>query len=279
MPLLDRSTKRAGRVVRRGESQAVMAERILLRETAADGVIELRQCGRVRSLWLDDGLLQSEIDLDRPDHLPNPASRAMLAHLLFYPEPRRVLLAGCGGGGIARWFHARSPDTAGLAVELSPRVAEVARSHFDFPGVGSGWELRTGDVRDGALLQGEEAFDFILVDIAEAGHTPAWVSGAPFLDACRGLLSSTGVLTVNLIPEDADDFAGALYRLRRVFDHRSVCMTVPERGNVMLLGFMSRPDLERVKERMLAKQIRWGLEFDAFWQRMTRENPVGSGVF
>ncbi len=252
---------------------------ILLSEDGPDGHIEVRQQGGLRSLWLDDGLLQSEIDLQRPDRLPNPVSRAMLSHLLFYPEPRRVLLAGCGGGGIARWFFARSPDTGGVAVELSARVAELARDHFQFPGPDSCWELRVGDVREDSTLAGQRDFDFILVDIAEQGHTPDWVTGQGFLEHCRALLSATGVLTVNLIPTDAAAFAAALLRLRQVFGRRSVCLSVPGRGNVMLQGFMGRPELREAELALAANQLRWGLEFDEFLGRMKQENPVGSGIF
>ena len=259
-------------------AQQEMNEEVLLSEQGPGGRIEVRQRGSLRSLWLDDGLLQSEIDLAQPERLPNPVSRAMLSHLLFYPEPRRVLLAGCGGGGIARWLHARSPATQGVAVELSTRVAELARSHFEFPGLDSRWELRVGDVRQASLLAGDQAFDFILVDIAEGGRSPGWVTGRDFLRDCRNRLSASGVLTVNLIPADAAAFANALFRLREVFGHRSVCLSVPGRGNIMLQAFMGRPDLGEVERGLASNQLRWGLEFDEFLRRMRRENPAGSGV-
>ena len=51
-----------------------------------------------RSLWFDDVILQSEINIYDPAVLPNPVNRAMLAHLMFGLRLQRVLLAGCGGG-------------------------------------------------------------------------------------------------------------------------------------------------------------------------------------
>jgi spermidine synthase len=255
-----------------------MTGQTLLNEDTPHGQVRVTQQGELRSLWLDDGLLQSEIDLQHPERLPNPVSRAMLAHLLFYSRPRRVLLAGCGGGGIARWFHARAPSVVGVALELSPRVAELAVSHFDFPGADSRWELRVADVRRPSPADDGE-FDFILVDIAEQGLTPDWVSGEDFLHLCRDRLSAHGVLTVNFIPADAGAFADALYRLREVFDRRSVCMTVPGRGNVMVMGFRGCPDLARTEAQLAETRRRWGLEFDEFLARMRRENPPDSGVF
>ncbi len=240
--------------------------------------MEVRQDRGVRSLCSDDGLVQSEIDLDRRDHLPNPVSRAMLAHLLFQPEPLRVLLAGCGGGAIARWFHARSPQTRGLAVEISPVVAGLARSHFEFPPEASAWELRVGDVRE-RLLQPGYTHDFILVDIAEAGYTPDWVGTSGFLSSCRSCLNDRGVLTINIIPRNEEMFARVLWGLRRAFATRVLCLSLPGRGNVIALAFAERPDLRLVREQLETASSRWGLELDQFFQRMQWENPPGSGVF
>lgn len=250
---------------------------ILLRENLDDGWMEVRQDGRIRRLCSDDGLVQSEIDLDHPERLPNPVNRAMLAHLLFRPAPRRALLAGCGGGAVARWLRARSPETQGVAVELSPQIAALARSHFDFPADGD-WSLRIGDVRE-HLRDAGQTYDFILVDIAESGYTPDWVSAPGFLSDCRRCLSMDGVLSLNLIPRDEADFTRALWRLRRIFETRVLCLSLPERGNVICLAFASLPDAQAARRDREAAAGRWGLELDRFYDRLRRDNPPGSGIF
>jgi len=251
---------------------------ILLRKGLASGWVEVHQDGSLRRLCSDDGLVQSEIDLERRDHLPNPVNRAMLAHLLFQPDPGRVLLAGCGGGAIARWFHARFANTRGLAMEISPAIADLARSHFDFPPPNSTWELQVGNVCD-YLQQSGEAHDFILVDIAEAGYTPDWVLTPGFLSDCRSRLSIRGVLTLNIIPRDAQMFTHALWDLRRAFDTRVLCLSLPGRGNVIAMAFNARPDLRVARERLQTASTRWGLELDRFYRRLQTDNPPGSGVF
>lgn len=254
-----------------------MAER-LLHEQTADGWLEVWQDGDRRSLWFDDQVLQSEIDLNDPTRLPNPANRAMLAHLMFGQSPRRVLLAGCGGGGIARWFAARSPDTRGVAVERCSRVAEIARSHFQFPAANRGWTLERADVRD-YLAEPRAAFDFILVDIAERGYTPDWASEPEFLRYSRLALSPAGILTLNLLARDRDEFTARLYRIRQAFDRHTLCLGVPEHDNVLVLAFSTPPDLDDLDARLPERQRHWGLEFDRMLNRLRRQNPPGSGVF
>ena len=251
--------------------------RRLLRRATAAGWLEVWQAGHRRSLWFDDSILQSEIDLTRPGRLPNPANRAMLAHLIFCDRPRRVLLAGCGGGGIARWFAARSPDTAGVAVEVDPVVAAIAQEHFEFPGNGSAWQLVQTDVR--VYLPNVRGFDWILVDIAEAGFAPAWVAAKRFLDACRAALAPGGVLTLNLIPRDAEDLAGKLLAVRRCFARRTLCLSVPGHDNVVAMAFQRTPELYDLEARAANAGRSWGLELPTFLCRLRHENPVGSGIF
>lgn len=250
----------------------------LLHQTTADGWLEVWQDGDRRSLWFDDDVLQSEIYLSSPARLPNAANRAMLAHLMFGQEPSQILLAGCGGGGIARWFAAHAPQVRGVAVERSARVAQIAREYFHFPSSEQNWELMLGDVRDWLFEQGPSR-DFILVDIAEQGYNPVWVSEPGFLRQCRRTLTEHGVLTVNLLPRGAEDFALQLYNIREVFERHTLCLSVPDHDNVLVLAFRSPPDLDTLRSRLADRQIRWGLEFDRMLVRMRRENPAGSGIF
>ena len=176
-----------------------MTAHCIYREENQDAHLEIWQEGERRSLWFDDVILQSEIHVHDPAVLPNPVNRTMLAHLMFDLPLRRVLLAGCGGGAIARWLHARAPEVHGQAVELSETVARLAREYFDFPPhQQSRWRLTIGDIRE-FLGRGRERYDFILVDLEENQTTPAWVTDQEFLGRCRDRLPPTGTLTLNLI--------------------------------------------------------------------------------
>lgn len=237
-----------------------MSSQCIHRQPLPNGELQVWDKEDTRSLWFDDVILQSEIDLNDPAVLPNPANRAMLAHLMFGQQPQRVLLAGTGGGGIARWFNARSPQTQGDAIELSPEVAAVARTHFDFPPPDSPWQLHVDDVRQ-FVVNTSHRYDFILVDLEENQYSPAWVSEPKFLKHCHQALSPQGVLTLNLIPRDAAHYARALSNIRQCFDRQTFSLPVANHDNQLILAFKIYPKQTNTQATIEAAAKLWGLPF------------------
>jgi spermidine synthase len=234
--------------------------------------LEIWDDGNRRSLWFDDVILQSEIDLHYPDVLPNPVNQAMLAHLMFDRPQRRVLLAGCGGGAIARWLHARAPHVRGEAVELSPTVARLALEYFDFPPAqASHWQLVVDDVRSYLSRTADKPeYDFILVDLEENQSTPAWLTAGPFLADCRARLSPHGALMLNLIVDDEQAASEALLRIRRVLGQGLLLLPQPAHDNLLVLAFCAAPP-ELPDHATLARLGRqWGLDFNAMAARIKR---------
>ena len=254
-----------------------MTRRQVLCKETPGGRIELWLEEDRLSLWFDDTILQSEISLHDPAVLPNPANRAMLAHLMFGQSPRHILLGGAGGGAIGRWFHARLPGARGDAVELNPEVARIAREYFDFPPPGSRWEMHEQDIRD-FIRDSDTAYDFILLDLEEAQYSPAWLTTPEFLRACRERLSGDGVLTLNLIPRDADHYAAALATIRRVFDRLTLCLPVAGHDNQLILAFRQPPAAGAVEAGLPEAAARWGIDFRPCWESIRRHNPPGSGI-
>lgn len=255
-----------------------MTGRLLERIDGPTGPLIVEQLDHLRHLHFDNGITQSTIDTRQPGSLPLSANRAMLAHLMFVPPPQKVLLAGCGGGAIARWFRARAPALQGRAIEHNPQVAELARRWFEFPTDDQGWRLHIDDVRD--YLAGDDStYDFILVDLEEEAASPDWLAAEGFLADCRRHLSAHGVLTINWIADGAERFAGALFNIRRAFEQRTLCLPVPQHENVMILAFSQPPALAGMAARIKVAEQTWGLEFETFYRRLRRNNPAGSGVF
>lgn len=252
-----------------------MPGRVLHRAQGRHGPLVVEQTGTLRELHFANGITQTLIDLQDPGRLPLAANRAMLAHLVFGQHPRTVLLAGCGGGAIARWFAARAPATRGTAVELDPQVAALAHDYFEFP---DSWQLQVGDVRD-HLAAGGHAYDFILVDIEVDGRTPDWVGDGGFLRSCRDALTPAGVATFNLVAERHDTLLAKLQVIRQVFDRRTLCLSIPRHDNLLVLAFRRRPALADLERHTPARAARWGLELERLLARLRRENPTGSGVF
>jgi spermidine synthase len=232
------------------------------------------QDGR-RSLWFDDVILQSEIELADPGHLPNPVNRAMLAPLMFTPSPRRVLLAGCGGGAIARWFHHHAPQTPGDAVEISAEVAQLARDYFDFPPASTAWRLICADVRDFVLSSAPE-YDYLLVDLEEDQRTPDWVTAEPFLSRCRGRLSAQGTMVLNLISSSVDECAERLLAVRQAFTHGVGLLGDSNHDNLLVLARRDEAIVLPDKAVLAEAGQRWGLDFVAMASRLRIVPPAAS---
>ena len=254
-----------------------MLGRCIYREENDQTHLEIWDQGDCRSLWFDDVILQSEIHIEDPAVLPNPVNRAMLAHLMLELPLRSVMLAGCGGGAIARWLHARAPEVQGDAVELSPTVARLAYEYFDFPSTQSNWRLLIEDVRE-HLAQSDRTYDFILVDLEENQLTPPWVTATEFLRACRRRLSREGVLTLNLILDDASSAGEALHNVRQVFGTEVLLLHEPDHDNLLALAFRQPAPEIPAAEILQQRSRRWGIDFATIAGRVTRlaapENTV-----
>lgn len=244
--------------------------RCIYREENDDTRLEIWDEGDLRSLWFDDVILQTQIHLHDPAVLPNPVNRAMLAHLMFEPPLRRVMLAGCGGGAIARWLHERMPDVVGDAVELSDTVARLAREYFDFPPAQhSNWRLLIGDVRE-HLVHSDAHYDFILVDLEKDQATPTWLTSPGFLTGCRDHLSPQGTLTLNLIVDDAAAVSAALFAIRSVFGTGILLLDDPDHDNLLVIAFAADTPPTPDTDRLIQLGLRWGINFQALAERITR---------
>ncbi len=247
--------------------------------TEADQTIQVWQQDGLRWLAFDDELIQTEIALDRPDHLPESFSRAMLSGVMFSEQPKRVLLAGTGGGSTARYFASRFPDITGEGVELSSTVIDIAQNYFDWP-MGDNWQLIEADIRQ-YVQNCSYRYDLIVMDIAVGQKTPTWLSDVSFLNRCRACLTPEGHMAINLIVENADDFVSRLAAIRQAFDRQTVCLSLSEHRNVLVFAFNQRPqqasDIDL--DDLTSIEARWQIEFGQFYQQMLLDNPVGSGIF
>ena len=245
-----------------------------------DKTIEVWEQGSRRWLEFGDRVIQTEIDLDDPRKLSLLTYRAMMAVLIFIPEPARVLLVGTGGGSIARYIQQRCPDTRGDAIECSEAVAEVARCYFEFPTESQGWRLLIGDARDYIKTASDE-YDLIVVDIAEGLVTPEWIGGTDFLGYTRKRLSPKGAVVFNVLVEGEQSFKWLLQQVRQVFKRQTVCLSVPDHRNIMVLAFRGPPQyphVDQINQRLPELEVKWGLEFGEFLVQMSKDNPASSGV-
>lgn len=252
---------------------------LILNQQTADGEIRVWQHDNRRWLDFDDGLIQSEIVLDKPEFLSLVLNRAMLAGMMFVEQPKRILLVGTGGGATARYFAHKLPDIAGEAVEISEHIVTIAKDYFDFPTTDN-WQLITDDIVN-YVQHCQQRYDLILIDIAVDQKTPDWLVEPQFLQQCRALLTKNGHISFNLLVDDADDFLHHLSVIRTVFDRHTACLSLSNHRNTVVLAFNQIPPFlaEKAQLRLAELETLWGLEFSQFYQQIQKDNPKNSGVF
>ena len=252
-------------------------ERLLFQQETAGGLIEVWQKDNHR--WLNiDSVLQSGIDIDQPERLVSPLHHAFLAALLFTETPDKILLAGMGAGAFARYMHHVNPSIQGDAVEVNETISVIAKQYFDFPD--EKWKINIDNIRQ---WQGKY-YDFILADIAEDELTPAWLTSEAMLLQLKNQLSARGVLAINLLVSDAQSFKQALITIRKVYEQKTLCLTVPDHKNIVVFAFNNQIKVESnaaMKSRIMSLNQIWGVDFGVLFEQLQSDNPVGSfdGIF
>jgi spermidine synthase len=236
--------------------------------------IQVWQQNNYRYLDFGGDMIQSIIDVTKPQHLPSIVNRAMLAPLLFLSQaPKKVLLVGTGGGGLARYFDFF--NIRGDAFEISASTIQIARQFFDFPK--TNWIIHQQDARE---FDGKKKnYDFIIFDIEVENTTPDWIGDPAILKKYKKSLSKQGILIINLITESEQKFTRFLANLRQIFNKQTLCMSIPEHQNIMLYGFRkpTRIDQAKLVPKIPPLTEQWQIEFSTFLAQMMNDNPTHQG--
>ncbi len=157
----------------------------------------------VEQVSLTSDLVQSELDLDNPLNLVSRASQAMMMGLLWKSEPKRIYIAGLGGGIIPLFLHHYFPQATIECTDIDPTLIEVATKFF---GLQLDEQLRV-IIQDGreylAQRNQEIEYDLIFIDtILGSGYAPYRLATKEFYELCKSHLSKEGAIVVNLLQSD-----------------------------------------------------------------------------
>ena len=145
--------------------------------------------------------------------------------------PRRALLLGLGGATVARLLRARCPAAESVGIERDETVLAVARAEFGLDGI-VGLRVELADaftwVAEAAARE-PGSYDYICLDLFEAGQLTPGTLATPFLRQIAALLAPGGTLAVNLMVTGRT--SEQLHRLERVYH---VARTVRVRGNLVV---------------------------------------------
>jgi len=195
---------------------------------------------------------------------------------------RRMLALGMGaGGGIASTI-AVAPDIEIDAVEIDPKVVEVAVKYFGLPVDRKNLFVHVADARPW-LVSHEQRYDLVQVDLYQGGpYIPFYLITEEFFEQLRSRMADDGLLMMNVYDTSKSHellmATGAT--LKQVFSSVEV-ISRPD-GNHIVLAFAREKTVAEVRERL--RQLRG----DQSFQDLAREAvaaivdlapPEGTAVF
>ena len=206
-----------------------------------------------------------------------PAARAMNSWLLFKESIDQGLIIGLGGGSLARYLLHHFSECRLKAVEYRASVVRIARSHFGLP-----LEPRLKViVDDGAHFVRNHVhthsgqYSLILVDAFDVDGLANSVASIGFFDACKTLLSTDGMLLINLWATEKTVSGACVQWLQAAFKDKLLVLPVRNRGNMIVLAFNSgtpRYTMKNLKQKAAELESRYQLEFPLFLKDIAKHN-------
>ena len=111
----------------------------------------------------------------------------------FHPRAKNALLLGLGAGILAKQLVRRGVEVT--AVELEPRIGEVARQYFDLP---DSVRLFYEDART-YLNRSQEQYDIVFLDVFAAENTPWYMMTTEAIERIKKRLHPDGILVINTL--------------------------------------------------------------------------------
>jgi len=243
-----------------------------------DGVIEVVDLGDTRSLHFGTFPRQSSMSLTTPHTLELSYTEAMMACLLINDKPERVLVVGLGGGSLVKFLLHHFPQCHIDVIEYRQDVVDVAHTYFHVPKDDPRLNIHVGDgylfVQE-RYYQADANYDLLLVDAYDHVGMAASVGVQAFFDACAGILTSVGVMSINLWGSDRPLFNQSMARINQSFSGRSMILPVKDKGNVIGLAMMktvTTAALKKLKTHVELQELEFNINLPKSLHNLTRQN-------
>ena len=235
----------------------------------------------VRYLHLGSIWIQGGMRIGKPQVVEIDYVQRMLASLLWLPTESlgqgRAVQLGLGAGAITR-FTAQQLKMATTVVEINPQVVQVNASWFALPREA---EVVLGDAGDWLAQAQPASVRLLHVDLYDHEAAAPVLDDVGFYRACRAVLESGGVMSVNLFGRHAS-FHDSIKRMAVAFGSDQVWSLRPTReGNTVVVAGRGVvvPGREALKLRAAALEKRFlklGLRARE-WLRMVRPHQGDGG--
>ena len=168
----------------------------------------------MRTMHFDGRFIQSAMRISAPDALLLSYTKAMMAFMLFNPEPQHILMIGLGGGSLAKYCYRHLPNSRITVLELDADVIAL-RDAFAIADNDDRFQIMHADAVD-YINQLDDRADIILHDGFTVDGLSPVLSTAHFYQRCYEALNPGGVLVSNLW-EDGSDLTPVMTGLRSAF--------------------------------------------------------------
>lgn len=251
---------------------------VVLQRSSDEGIIEVVDIGDIRSMHFGTYPRQSSMSLRQPYQLELSYTRSMMACLLFNPLPRNILVVGLGGGSLVKFLLHHYADCQITVIEYRQDVIDVAKNYFGVPDNDPRLTIMQGDgyqLVSELFYRGEQQFDLLLVDAYDHEGMAQSIGAQVFFDACAGVLSARGLMSINLWGSDRPSFNLTMQRINQSFTDQSLLLPVADKGNVIALALKQVVNPSKLKKlRPLAEQLEDSLQvgLPQSLQQLIRQN-------
>ncbi len=243
-----------------------------------EGVIEVVDSGGSRALHFGTHPRQSSMRLSDPTALELSYTQAMMGCLLLNPAPRRVLVVGLGGGSLVKFLLHHFPNCHIDVVEYRRDVVDVAQSFFGVPVDEPRLNIMLGDGYlhvSHCFHETDLSYDLLLVDAYDHNGMAASVGVQAFFDACAGIMTADGVMSINLWGSDRPTFNTTMQRINQSFEQRVMILPVENKGNVIALATqfeVKHTDLKLLRAKVDDWEMRYRINLPKALQNLIRQN-------
>ena len=236
--------------------------------------VTLSEEAGVRYLHLGTPWIQGGMRIKQPQVVEIDYVQRMLASLLWLPSldplDARAVQLGLGAGALTR-FTAVQLRMDTTVVEINPQVIAVNGNWFHLPQQA---EVVRGDAADWLAQAEPHSVRLLFVDLYDHEAAAPVLDGEDFYRACRAVLETGGVMSVNLFGRHAS-FRDSIDRIAAAFGADQVWSLRPTReGNTVIVAGRGVvvPPREALTQRAAVIEQRFGkLNLPARkWLRMVR---------
>ena len=146
--------------------------------------------------------IMTRININDPLHMASPYSHCILLSAVWREAyPKKIYMAGFGGGILPLFFHHYFGDAHIYASDIDENMYMVAEEYFGLK-FDERYHLAVADGRQD-LAGRQEKFDVILHDVFFGkGDHPNHLATREFFEICKSKLTPNGVMAANIIDID-----------------------------------------------------------------------------